>query len=236
MKEKVVGILGGMGPEATVDLFQKVLKATPAKTDQEHLRIIIDCNSKIPDRTAYMLGSGEDPGPYMVESAILLEKAGAELILIPCNAAHNWHEAVQQSVNVPVLHIMRSALKYVNEKHPDIEVIGLLAATSTVKAGLYHRLFAKKNIEVISPEPEYQERVMKAVLQVKAGNTGTNVRRLLTDAGKSLVARGAQGVIAGCTEIPIVLKEKALPVPVIDATNVLALAAVKEALGRTVED
>ncbi|MDD2573765.1 MAG: amino acid racemase [Bacillota bacterium] len=89
MKEKIVGILGGMGPEATVDLSQKVLKATPAKTDQEHLRIIIDCNSKIPDRTAYILEGGEDPGPYMEESAKLLENAGAELILIPCNAAHN---------------------------------------------------------------------------------------------------------------------------------------------------
>ena len=97
MKEKIVGILGGMGPEATVDLFRKVLKATPAKTDQEHLRIIIDCNSKIPDRMAYILRGGEDPGPYMIKSAKLLESAGCELILIPCNAAHNWHGVVQET-------------------------------------------------------------------------------------------------------------------------------------------
>jgi len=232
LKEKIVGILGGMGPEATVDLFRKVLKATPAKTDQKHLRIIIDCNSKIPDRMAYILRGGEDPGPYMIKSAKLLESAGCELILIPCNAAHNWHGVVQESVNIPVLHIMRSTLDYVTEKHPKTEIIGLLAATLTIRAGLYHKIFAEKNIEVITPKPEHQEMVMKAIWEVKAGNTGPDVSRLLAYAAESLVASGAQGVIAGCTEIPIVLKNEGLPVPVIDATNALALAAVKEALGR----
>ena len=88
MKEKIVGIIGGMGPDATVDLFQKILRATPAKTDQEHLRIIIDCNSKIPDRTAHIMRGEENPGPYLVSSAKLLEKAGVDVMVMPCNAAH----------------------------------------------------------------------------------------------------------------------------------------------------
>lgn len=236
MKEKIVGILGGMGPEATVDLFSKVLKADPAKTDQEHLRIIIDCNSKIPDRTAHVLRGEEDPEPYMVASAKLLENAGAGLILIPCNAAHNWHGAVQQNVTIPVLHIMESTLEYVGKKYPETKVIGLLAASSTVKVGIYHRTFARKGIDVISPDPEYQEMVMKAIWEVKAGNTGPDVTKLLVDAGNSLISRGAQGVIAGCTEIPIVLKNGDLSVPVIDATYALAVAAVKEARGEAVEE
>ena len=235
MKEKIVGILGGMGPEATVDLFIKVLKVDPAKTDQDHLRIIIDCNSKIPDRTANILKGEEDPEPYMIESAKLLENAGASLILIPCNAAHNWHGVVQQNVKIPVLHIMKSTLKYVKKKYPKIKVIGLLAASSTIQVGLYQHIFSKKGIEVISPDQKYQEMVMKAIWKVKAGNTGPDVTKLFVDVGKSLISRGAQGVIAGCAEIPIVLKNGDLLRPVVDPTYALALAAVKKACGEVIE-
>ena len=236
MKEKIVGILGGMGPEATVDLFIKVLKVDPAKRDQDHLRIIIDCNSKIPDRTANILKGEEDPGPYLIESAKILENAGAELILIACNAAHNWHGIVQQNVKIPVLHIMKSTLKYVEKKYPKIKVIGLLAASSTIVVGHYQRVFAKEGIDVISPDQKYQEMVMKAIWEVKAGNTGPDVTKLLVDAGKSLISKGAQGVIAGCTEIPIVLKNRGdLSVPVVDPTYALALAAVEEARGEVIE-
>lgn len=235
MKEKIVGILGGMGPEATADLFIKVIKADPAKRDQDHLRIIIDCNSKIPDRTAHILKGEEDPGPYLIESAKLLENVGAGLIIIPCNAAHAWHETIQKKVKIPVLHIMKSTLKYVEKKYPKIKAIGLLAASSTVKVGHYQRIFIEKGIDVISPEQKYQEIVMKAIWEVKAGNTGPDVTKLMVDAGNSLISRGAQGVIAGCTEIPLVLKNGDLSIPVVDPTYALALAAVEEARGAVVE-
>jgi aspartate racemase len=235
MKEKIVGILGGMGPEATADLFIKVIKADPAKRDQDHLRIIIDCNSKIPDRTANILRGEEDPGPYLIESAKLLENAGAGLIIIPCNAAHTWHEIIQQNVRIPVLHIMESTLKYVERKYPKIKAIGLLAASGTVKVGHYQRIFNEKGIDVISPEQEYQEMVMKAIWEVKAGNTGPDVTKLLVDAGNSLISMGAQGIIAGCTEIPIVLKNGDLSIPLADPTYALALAAVEEARGAVIE-
>lgn len=235
MKEKIVGILGGMGPEATADLFIKVIKADPAKSDQDHLRIIIDCNSKIPDRTAHILKDKEDPGPYLIESAKLLENAGVGLIIIPCNAAHTWHEIIQQNVRIPVLHIMESTLKYVERKYPKIKEIGLLASSGTVKVGHYQRIFSEKSINIISPEKKYQEMVMKAIWEVKAGNTGPDVTKLLVDAGNSLISRGAQGVIAGCTEIPIVLKNGDLSIPVVDPTYALALAAVEEARGAVIE-
>jgi len=231
MKEKIIGILGGMGPEATADLFIKVIKADPAKNDQEHLRIIIDCNSKIPDRTAHILKGAEDPEPYLIESAKLLEDAGAGLIIIPCNAAHTWYETIQRNVRIPVLHIMKSTLKYVGRKYSHIKKIGLLAASSTVKVGHYQRIFIEKGIDVISPEQKYQEMVMKAIRKVKAGNTKPEVTDLLVDAGNHLISRGAQGVIAGCTEIPIVLKNGDLSIPVVDPTHALALTAVEEARG-----
>ena len=112
---------------------------------------------------------------------------------------------------------MKSTLNYVYKKYPKIKIIGLLAASSTIKLGFYQHIFAKKNIDVISPNQKYQEIVMKAIWEVKAGNTGPDVTKLLVDVGKSLISRGAQSVIAGCTEIPIVLKNGDLLVPVVDA-------------------
>jgi len=157
------------------------------------------------------------------------------LIIIPCNAAHTWHEIIQQNVRIPVLHIMESTLKYVERKYPKIKEIGLLASSGTVKVGHYQRIFSEKSINIISPEKKYQEMVMKAIWEVKAGNTGPDVTKLLVDAGNSLISRGAQGVIAGCTEIPIVLKNGDLSIPVVDPTYALALAAVEEARGAVIE-
>lgn len=227
MKEKIVGILGGMGPEATVDLFQKILRATPAQSDQEHLRIIIDCNSKIPDRTAAILADGEDPFPYLRESALLLARAGADFIVIPCNAAHFWHGKIQESVSIPVLHIMKAAADYTAGKLTGIEKVGLLAASGTVKVGLYQDSFAEKNIETVVPDEHFQEITMEAIYGVKAGGKDEKLKELVIRAGEHLTAGGAQAVIAGCTEIPLILEDGDLSVPVIDATLALVLQAVK---------
>ncbi|MBA7635134.1 Aspartate racemase [subsurface metagenome] len=231
MKEKIVGVLGGMGPEATVDIFQKILKSTPAKTDQEHLRIIIDCNSKVPDRTKNVLNNGEDPFPYLEESARILENAGAELIVIPCNAAHYWHAEIQKCVSIPVLHIMEAAADYVTRELDNIKIIGLLAASSTVKVGLYQNTFKKKGIKVILPDQAYQEKAMEVIYGVKAGKTGADLKRIIIEAGEHLVSKGAQAVIEGCTEIPLVLSNGDLSAPVVDSTLALAAQAVKMARG-----
>ncbi len=231
MPEKIVGILGGMGPDATVDLFQKILRSTPAKRDQDHLRILIDCNSKIPDRNDAALNHGEDPFPFLRDSAVGLEKAGAQLIAIPCNAAHCWHAEIQRCVRVPVLHIMEAAADHLAERNPDIRRVGLLAATVTVGRGLYQRALARSGIGSIIPADDSQARVMEVIRAVKAGRWGEDVRRLIREQGEKLAAQGAQAVIAGCTEIPIVLQDGDLSIPVVDATLALALRAVREARG-----
>jgi aspartate racemase len=231
MPEKIVGILGGMGPDATVDLFQKILRATPAKRDQDHLRILIDCNSKIPDRNEAALSHGEDPFPHLRESAVGLEKAGAQLIAIPCNAAHCWHAEIQKCVRVPVLHIMDAAADHLAERYPDVRRVGLLAATVTVGRGLYQRALARSGIGSIVPPDDSQALVMEVIRAVKAGQWGENVRRLIREQGEKLAAQGAHAVIAGCTEIPIVLQDGDLSVPVVDATLALALRAVRQARG-----
>lgn len=230
-REKVVGILGGMGPDATVDLFRKILRATPAKRDQDHLRIIIDCNSKIPDRTAHILGGEEDPGPYLINSAKLLERAGVDVIAIPCNTAHYWYERIQESVKCRVLNIMEVAAEYIASRWPEVTAAGLLATSSTVKVGLYHRACARKGIEIIAPDEMHQEMTTRAIHSVKAGDMGEAVRNLAAKAGEHLAQRGAGVVIAGCTEIPLILRDGDITVPVVDATRVLAEAVVRFARG-----
>ncbi|HEY8393233.1 MAG TPA: amino acid racemase [Thermaerobacter sp.] len=234
---KTIGILGGMGPEATVDLFAKIVRATPARVDQDHVRVVIDNNPKIPDRTAFLRGEGPDPVPAMLAGIHNLVSIGADLILIPCNTAHVYYERLQAASPVPILHIMREVARVLaasrREGAPVPARVGLLATELTVESGLYHRALAEVGIEVLVPEPAVQDLVTKAIFGpegIKAGSYAPARSRLLA-AGRHLVERGAQALIAGCTELPIVLRPGDFPVPLIDPAEILARAALREVLG-----
>jgi len=229
MPEKIIGILGGMGPEATIDLFYKIIKFTPAEKDQDHLRIIIDNNPKIPDRTAAILGKGEDPLPALQESARSLEKAGADFIIIPCNTAHYFLSSIQKSVKIPALNMIEEAAKETQQRIFPIQKVGLLASIGIYKTEIYHQHFRKFNIEVISPEEKDKEEVMKVIYAVKAGNLSNEVKGNILKIAQKLIDKGAEAIIAGCTEIPLILKEGDVSVPIIDPTQVLAKAAVQKA-------
>lgn len=229
MPEKIIGILGGMGPEATIDLFHKIIKFTPAEKDQEHLRIIIDNNPKIPDRTAAILGKGEDPLPALQETAQNLEKAGADFIIIPCNTAHYFLPSIQKSVKIPILNIIEETAKETQKKIPSIKKVGLLASIGTYKTKIYHQYFKKYNIEVIFPEEKDKEEVMKVIYAVKAGDLSIEVKGNILKIAQKLVDKGAEAIIAGCTEIPLLLKKGDVSVPIIDPTQALAKAAVQKA-------
>ena len=229
MPEKIIGILGGMGPEATIDLFYKIIKSTPAEKDQDHLRIIIDNNPKIPDRTAAILGKGEDPLPALQETARNLEKAGADLIIIPCNTAHYFLPSIQESVKIPILNMIEETAKETQRKTPQIKKVGLLASIGTYKMEIYHQHFKKFNIEVISPEEKDKEEVMKVIYAVKAGDLSEEVKRNILKIAQKLIDKGVEAIITGCTEIPLILKEGDVPVPIIDPTQVLAKMAIKKA-------
>ncbi len=229
--EKTIGILGGMGPEATVDLYAKVIRATRATCDQEHLRVIIDSNPKIPDRTAAILGNGADPTPALIATATNLVRAGAALIAMPCNTAHYFHTAIQNSVSVPVLHMPRETARHIKSSLPMVRRVGLLATVGTVKSGIYAEACRDSGLELISPEDEMQNLVTTAIFGpqgIKAGGRELPTQQLIT-AAESLIARGVDAVILGCTEIPLALKPGMLPLPLIDATQVLAEAAVAAA-------
>ena len=231
MPEKIIGILGGMGPEATIDLFYKIIKFTPAEKDQEHLRIIIDNNPKIPDRTAAILGKGEDPLPALQETAQNLEKAGADFIVIPCNTAHYFLSSIQESVNIPVLNMIEETAKETKKRIPQIKKVGLLASIGVYKSEIYHQHFKKFYIEVISPEEKDKEEIMKVIYTIKAGDLSKRVKKNILKITQKLIDKGAEAIIAGCTEIPLILKEGDgdVSVPLIDPTQILAKAAVQKA-------
>ena len=232
MNELVVGILGGMGPEATVDAFAKVLQCDPAPRDQDHLRIIIDCNSKIPDRIRAAAGDGEDPGKALAASAKMLEDDGAGLIIIPCNAAHLWHEKVQAAVSIPVLHIMRASAVYAMRAVPNLKKAGLLGSLAMYSSKIYHAAYEPHGVELISPSLTDQNEAMRLIREVKKGNAGPDVRKQTAGIAQKLADQGAQAVILACTEFPLVLKNGDISVPVIDSTLALAQQAVDVARGR----
>lgn len=232
MTEKVIGILGGMGPEATLDCFRKILENTPAEKDQDHLRVLIDCNPKIPDRTAAICGEGVSPVPAMLNSARSLTNAGAEFIIIPCVSAHAFLEELQQQVNVPFIAIYDAAARVIEQMRPSIKQVGLLATNGTIRSGFFQNRLEQSGIDTIIPEKADQTRVMTCIYNIKAAASMAGreeVRKSLLHVANRLLERGAQGIIAGCTEIPLVLKSGDLNVPFFDVLLILARAAIKAA-------
>ena len=236
MAEKIIGILGGMGPEATIALFARIVKLTGAKKDQDHLRVLIDNNPKVPDRTKAIRGNGPSPLPQLIRSGKTLEKAGADFIIIPCVTAHYYVERLQKKINIPILHIAEETVKHMEARLKGVRRVGLIATTGTVQAGIFQRFFSKIGKELILPTADIQEKkVMKAIYGkkgIKAIGPADHSRRLILQASQALVGRGAQAVIAGCTEVPLVLQEDDLPVPIIDPLTILAQSAIAMARGK----
>lgn len=224
---KVVGIIGGMGPLATVDLMRKIVLNTPVERDQDHLHVIVDNYPQIPDRVAAILDGGPDPTPHLVASARRLVAAGAELLAIACNTAHHFLPALEEAVPIPFVHMPREVAWALQGR--GIREAWLLASTATVAIGLYQAPLAAAGIATVTPPDTLQQVVQEGIQAVKLGDLSRGealFRRVIDHA----VQNGAEAVIAGCTEIPAVITPEQVPV-VIDPTELLARAIVREALG-----
>jgi aspartate racemase len=228
---RTIGVLGGMGPAATADFYQKIVAATPAKRDQDHPRAVILSDPQIPDRTAAIFGRGPDPTPALIAAAQVLVQMGADFIAIPCVTAHHFHAALQGAVAVPVLHIVEETAEALAAECPALRRFGLLATTGTLRTGLFEAHFAPRGMRLLTPDPSVQETaVMPAVYGVKTGEPIPAACRRIREAAEHLIARGAQAIVAGCTEVPLILQPEGLPVPLVDPTAILARAAVRRAL------
>ena len=231
MGEKIIGILGGMGPEATADLFYRIIRATPVKRDQDHVRTIIYSDSKVPDRTPAILGEGEDPVPEMLVAGRALEGAGADFLIIPCNTAHHFIDRLREKLGIPILHMIEMTAEMVKNKMPRIKKAGLIASDGTLKSGIYDRFFNKVGVDILAPSEEMQKEAMKAIYEhIKRGNLEDG-RDIVMKISEGLMEGGADMVICGCTEISLVLKDGDIAVPVIDPMQVLAEIAVQVGLG-----
>ncbi|HHW42647.1 MAG TPA: amino acid racemase [Desulfotomaculum sp.] len=228
---KKIGILGGMGPMATVDLFAKIVKNTPAATDQEHIRIIIDNHPQIPSRVCAILEGTESPLPALVESARLLEAAGVDFIIMPCNTAHFWLEELQKAVKVPIYSMIDHAAAYIQQHYPHFSGrIMLLASTATVQTNLYQNAFHARGLELRVPEPPDQEIVARAIDEVKAGHIENNAYlKQINVILNRYVAGGILAFIGGCTEIPLLYPYLEGDFAKLDPTLMLALMAIERA-------
>lgn len=238
---QVIGILGGMGPEATLDCFNKILKNTPAKRDPEHLRVVIDSNPGIPDRIAAILGDGQSPVPALVAGCRGLQKAGADFIIIPCVTVHFFLSQIQAESPLPILSIIDAVVEAIQQDYPAIRTVGLMATIATVESGLFQKRLAEANIRMLAPDRAAQSKIVDAIRDIKdtrPPRTRSEITADLIEAADSLIKHepeGADAIIAGCTEIPLALGQKHLAVPYFDALTILARAAIRYA-GRTPVD
>jgi aspartate racemase len=232
MAEKVIGIIGGMGPEATLDCFEKIIKNTPAGKDQDHLRVIIDSNPKIPDRTAAILGTGPSPLPLLLEGCRTLQQAGADFIIMPCISAHFFQEELRQQITLPFVSIFDVVATSISHDHKKIKIVGLLGTTGTIRGGLFQKRLREEGIETVLCDSEVQDQVMAAIYDIKkvrADRSREAITANLAAAAQVLVDSGAQGIIAGCTEIPLALSTADVTVPYFDSLLILARAAIRRA-------
>ncbi|MEU6476707.1 amino acid racemase [Streptomyces sp. NPDC047017] len=222
-----LGILGGMGPLATADFYHRLVARTPADADQEHLPVLIWADPAVPDRTAALLGEGPSPVPALAEGARWLRRAGASCVAVPCNTAHAYVEQVAKATGIEVLDMIKAALDAAADAAPAVERVGVLATRGTCRAGLYERAAAPRGVEVIQvPEDVQREYVDAAIRAVKAGADLDGPARWIATAAAALKERGADVVIAACTEIPLVSGLAARLVPLVDSTDALVDAAL----------
>ena len=194
MPRKTVGIIGGMGPEATVDFMAKVIKKTPAQIDQQHLHMLVDNNPQIPNRLDAILNNGQTPGPILAQIALQLEKWGADILAMPCNTAHYYFSEVERAVQIPVLSIIDETIKVLKEKN--VNSVGLLASAGTLKTRLYHNKLEAANIKVVIPSEAYQEKVTQSIYALKRGDY-LKARMFNQELVDHIVGKNAEAVILG---------------------------------------
>ncbi len=227
---KRLGILGGMGPAAAIDLQQKILSLTPAESDQGHLPVVVWNVPQIPERTPAIQGNAPSPLPAMLQGVQALSEMGAEVIVIACNTAHHWHESLQQSSRVPILHIADAVHQAITEHATgSISRVGLMATTGTILSGFYAQRFARLGISVMLPLESEQQSLTQAIILIKAGRFD-QAAALIEQVAVALAFRGAERLIMGCTELPLALSRIRRSDLVVDATLELARQAVRSCL------
>lgn len=225
--KKSIGILGGMGPLATADLFRKIVLMTKAGCDNDHIRIYIDNNASIPDRTAAILYGGVNPVPVMAESLKKLEDCGADCIILPCNTAHYFLPQLQEMTKIPILSMLDATAAACAKIYPG-RTAAILATKGTLATGLYENALTKHHVAYLAPNAKEQDALMRVIYDgVKASAKPEVYRKDMKQVISTMTRRGADYFILGCTELPVAAELLKLPQPTIDPTTELAKAAIR---------
>lgn len=227
-----VGVLGGMGPEATIDFMSKVLALTPAEKDQDHIRLLVDHNPRVPNRQAAIRTGSREAGDALAAMAARLETAGADFLVMPCNSAHAFTAAIREAAAVPFVSIIAESIGRIAASAPEARRVGVLATDGLLEAGIYQQALAEAGLEALMPLEDELSRLMSLIGRVKAGDKGREVAEAMGALAELLASAGAEVIIAACTEIPLVLPAVNVSVPVISSTDALARATVDLAQGR----
>ncbi len=225
---KTIGVIGGMGPQATVDFFQKILDNTRVERDQDHIHAIIDNNPQIPDRTAFLLGKGESPLKSLVNSAVKLQLMGAELLAMPCNTAHYFYDEIVKFVDIPFINMIDEVAAGIRAKNPSVKRVGLLATKGVYSMGIYSRYLQKYGIEAVIPSEEGKEVISSTIYTIKKDLSlvdPSGINKVIED----MIKDGVDTIILGCTELPIIVDKYQRGPDYIDSTAVLAKRAVEMA-------
>lgn len=214
----VLGVLGGMGPAATLDFLAKLQLLTPAESDQDHIRVLLDLNPEVPDLSADAAAAAVT----LAEMAEGLAGAGAEVLAIACNSAHVHAQAIQAAAGLPLIDMIESAAA--EAQATGVQRVGVLGTKLALR--LYHEHLAARGLSAVFLSPNRQGSFMETLHRIKGGDTGRAVRKDMIGLARDLVAEGAGTIIAGCTEVPLVIRSEDLPVPMIDGAEALARRCV----------
>ncbi len=223
---KKIGIIGGLGPLATVDFFDKIVRNTPQKRDQDNIPILIYNNPQIPDRTEAILYGGESPVKAIIDTGKVLEDMGADFICIPCNTSFYFYNEIQNSLNIKVLNMLDLTVKMIKERsHKKVCILG---TEGTMKTRIYHKKLEDNGLDFYEVDDRLQELTTEIIYDVvKANNYDYDVSKFVAELERIKTEENVDVFVLACTELPIFFKKFGLDFNVLDTTLVLALEAIK---------
>ena len=225
-QEQTVGVIGGLGPKATLDFYAKLLERTEASNDQDHLQVIINSNPKVPNRQSSLDGTGPSCAPHLIDSAQALKRAGADFLVMVCNTAHAYENDIRQAIDLPFISIINESVNACLRKNPSLKKVGLLATDGCLNASLYQKCFAEHGVECITPDTFDQAKLMNLIFRIKANDRDLAIEFEMEHLAQTLIDEGAEIILAACTEVPLVLQDSFITAPLISSTDVLVDAVL----------
>ena len=230
-KKLIGGVLGGMGPIATVDFMSRVITLNPISNEEDHIHLIVDQNPHIPNRQIKSISQKELISSLLIESAQKLESIGANFIIMPCNTAHIFADDIKKAIGVPFISIVEETVGEILKLYPKHKQIGLMATSACIESEIYQKALINTDKLAVCPDQKFQEQCMQTIFAIKDGEEINPMRNRMIEVAEHIIDKGAETIIAGCTEIPLIINSSDIEVPLISSTEILAIRTIEFANG-----